>query len=350
MQRARPGVTRMFASVVAGTAPLVSRELGRLPGVRVTDTGWDGRSDLILIEVDRGHREAAASLRSVEDLYLEVGRAARADGDRPPLIAQRVWRRERVEKALSAWSQAVRPLSGAMGYRVIARVLQERSFRRTALREALSAAIARDRPRWKIADPAQIEVWIAEYRPGLLVAGLRLSDAAMRQHGGRAVERPGALRPTVAAMMIGQAGPPDGILLDPCCGSGTILAEALAAGWTAARGGDIDPDAVQAARANVPGAQVGQGDARQLALGDAAVGAVVSNLPFGRQYAVPGDPSDWLTAVLAEMARVTRPGGRVVLLAPDLPAGTLPPRLRGAGRDRLRLLGTPTTLWTCEVV
>ena len=39
------------------------------------------------------------------------------------------------------------------------------------------------------------------------------------------------------------------------------------------------------------------------------MGACVSNLPFGRQYGVPGERGQWLAAVLAEMARVTRPAG-----------------------------------------
>jgi 23S rRNA G2445 N2-methylase RlmL len=68
-------------------------------------------------------------------------------------------------------------------------------------------------------------VWVVEYQPGKIVAGLRVSDLRMRQHEGRDIERSGALRPTVAAAMVHLAGKPDGILLDPC-GSGTILAEA----------------------------------------------------------------------------------------------------------------------------
>src|SRR5215468_3670169 len=53
----RPGTTRMFATVVPGMAVLVTRQLDRLPGIRVTDAGFDGRSDLVLFDVDRGHRE-----------------------------------------------------------------------------------------------------------------------------------------------------------------------------------------------------------------------------------------------------------------------------------------------------
>ncbi len=71
----------MFVMCVPGLAPLASRELEALDGVTVTDTGFDGRSDVVLFEVQRGHRQDVSSLRTVEDLFVEVGRALRTDGD-----------------------------------------------------------------------------------------------------------------------------------------------------------------------------------------------------------------------------------------------------------------------------
>lgn len=346
----RSGVTRMFATVVPGMAQAVARELDHREGVQVTDAGFDGRSDLILFDVERGHRKGLLSLRTVEDLFVEVGRTMRSSGDKSHWIAGRIWRPERVEKAMSVWAAEVRPLAGTMTFRVIARVLQERSFLRTELRRALGEAIGVDKPRWRVADPSDLEVWISEYQAGRFVAGLRLSDASMRQHEGREVERSGALRPTIAALMVNLAGSPGERLLDPCCGSGTILSEALAAGWAASRGGDIDPDAVKVARRNAPGAEVAEWDVRHLPLPDASVGAVVSNLPFGRQFQVEGSMSEWLKAALAEMARVTRPGGRLVLLATDLPRASIPRALRLESKDPLRLLGARTTLWVLHRV
>jgi tRNA G10 N-methylase Trm11 len=190
-------------------------------------------------------------------------------------------------------------------------------------------------------------VWVSEYAQGRFVAGLRLSDERMRQHGGRVVEREGALRPTVARAMVLLAGEPSGAALDPCCGSGTILRELLAGGWEA-RGLDIDPDAVQAARRNAPGVAVRVGDARSLELADQSVAACVSNLPFGQQYSVQGDVYPWLRSVLGEMARVTRPGGRVVLLVPQLPRAVVPGTLRLRDRFRIRLLGTTTSIWVFD--
>jgi SAM-dependent methyltransferase len=338
----------MFATVVPGLTALVTSDLEQLPGVHVTGGGFDGRSDVILFDVDRGGRPGLWTLRTIEDLFAEVGRTTRSGGDSAPGIAGRLWRPDGVQRALSAWAADVRPLSGAMTYRVIARVQQEQAFLRTELRRGLTQAIGRDKPRWKTADPAQLEVWASEYAPGRLVAGLRLSDASMRQHEGRETERAGSLRPTVAALMVGLAGEPRDVLLDPCCGAGTILSEALAAGWPDVQGSDVEAAAVEIAGRNVPRAGVIQGDARSIDLPDASVDAVVSNLPFGQQYEVEGSMRTWMSAVLGELTRVTAPGGRVVLLAPVVPVSVMPRPLRVIRQEPVRLLGTKTTLWVCD--
>jgi 23S rRNA G2445 N2-methylase RlmL len=336
--------TRMFAMCLPGLAPLVRQQLDQLPGIAVTGSGFDGRADVLLFAAGRGHRDGALALRTTEDVFVEVGRAGRAEAGDPRAIAAAVWRPDPVQRALSVWAERRRPLTASMTFRVIARVLSERAFRRTDLRRQLTETIGRDRSRWKAADPAELEIWASEYRPGQFVAGLRLTDARMRQHGGRAVERPGALRPALAAAMVGLAGRPPGVLLDPCCGSGTILAEAVAAGWTAT-GLDIDPSAVAAARDNVAQATVAVGDALSMDVPDASADACVTNLPFGRQYRVQGEVNAWLRTAVREMARVTKPGGHVVLLAPRVPAAVLPPPLELAGSYPVRLLGVSATTW-----
>jgi len=329
-------------TTIADTTPKVSVKRGQ------GHTGFDGRSDVVLFEVQRGRREAVSSLRIVEDLFVEVGRALRADGDDPRWIAQRIWRPQRVTRALSIWGETVRPLASAMSFRVIARVLEERSFRRTDLRRHMERVISDDKTRWRLADPAQIEVWISEYGRGTFVEGIRLTDAQMRQHDGRVEQRRGALRPTVAAAMVSLAGSPEGVLLDPCCGSGTIVQEADRRGFHV-RGMDIDVDAVEIARKNT-NARIEVGDARSLDVADEELAACVSNLPFGRQFAVQGDADRWLSAVLAEMARVTRPGGRVVVLVPHIKRELVDARLRLRERFGIQLLGTRTTIWVYDRV
>jgi 23S rRNA G2445 N2-methylase RlmL len=334
----------MFATCVPGLGRMLRRQLDEQAGIATTGSGFDGRADVVFFAADRTGRSYALRSPLAEDVFAEIGRADRAGGAGAAAVAAGSWQPDGIQRALSVWADEVRPLTGSMTYRVIARVLSEARFLRTELRQAMTALIARDKPRWRIADPAQLEIWISEWHDGQYAAGLRLSDASMRQHGGRPIERPGALRPTVAAAMVQLAGPPAGLLLDPCCGTGTILAEALKAGW-AAEGTDIDPVAVQVATRHAAGAAVQLGDARELLVDDASVAACVSNLPFGRQYQVPGPWQDWVAAVLAEMSRVTRTGGSVVLLAPELPRAIIPGPLRLRRQLPLRLLGASASIW-----
>jgi 23S rRNA G2445 N2-methylase RlmL len=335
--------TRMVVFALPGLGPLVRRDLARLKGVRVTASGNDGRADVLLCDVPAGNERSLLDLRTAEDVFVEIGRTLRSEGDQPHWIARRILKQNRLERAL----RTAGPRRGGT-FRVVARVLQERTFQRTALRRAVSDAVTIARPDWKPADPARTEIWCVEYTRGRFIAGLRLSTAEQRQHGGRKAERQGALRPTVAAAMLGLAGDRDDArILDPCCGSGTILAEAHARGWSAV-GRDLDPEAVRTTRRNVGRGEVAMGDVRELDLEDATFDACVSNLPFGRQYETQGDPTTWLKGALAELARVTKPGGRVVLLVPDIPRAAVPPALRLKDRFSLRLLGTPTTIWAYE--
>src|SRR6266700_1300638 len=189
----------MFVLTMPGLALLAARELAAAGGVSVRDSGSDGRSDVLLIDADRAGRGGLRGLRLAEDVFAEVGRTIRADGDTARSVAGRIWRPERSARALSMWAEHRGPLRAAMSFRVVARVLTETSFLRTDLRRELTRVVARDRPRWRPADPADLEVWVAEYAPGRFVCGLRLSDERMRQHGGRPQERRGALRPSAPA-------------------------------------------------------------------------------------------------------------------------------------------------------
>ncbi len=337
----------MFATAVPGLGPLLAREIDATEGLASQGAGFDGRSDVVLFDATPSAARTALRLRLAEDVHAEIGRTLRSEGDRPGWIAGRIWRPERAQRALTTKATVGRPPRRRSTFRVIARVLQERSFRRTDLRREFTDAVLRTQPQWRFADPAEVEIWVCEYQQGRILAGLRLSDAAMRQHDGRSAERSGALRPTVAAAMVALAGQPGGTLLDPCCGSGTILAEAALVGWSA-QGIDIDPQAVEVATRNAPDARVEEGDARKLTASDGSVGAYVSNLPFGQQYGVQGTMESWLTKVMAEAARVTRPGGRVVVLAPAIPRNLRPNQLKLTDRHPIRLLGTKTTIWAYD--
>jgi FAD/FMN-containing dehydrogenase/SAM-dependent methyltransferase len=106
-------------------------------------------------------------------------------------------------------------------------------------------------------------------------------------------------------------------LLDVGCGSGLTLVLARQRG-AAPAGLDISPGLLQVACDRLPDADLREGDLEFLPFGDAAFDAVTGINAF--QFA--GDPR----RALAEAARVTRPGGRVVaslFAAPERSQGTV---------------------------
>ena len=348
--RSGPRRTPLFATCVPGLGRMLRRELDALDGISSTGSGFDGHADIVFFEAARAGRAEALRSRLAEDVFAEIGRASRSGGGGASAVAGMAWQPDAVRRALSVWADEVRPLAGSMTYRVIARVLSEARFRRLDLRQALSGSIARDKPRWRFADPAQLEICISEFHDGQYAAGLRLSGAGGHQQRGRESGRHDGLPRGVSAAMMDLAGPPGaggqarGTLLDPCCGSGTILGAALVAGW-AAEGADTDPDAAQVAARHAAGASVQLGDARELLLPDDCVGACVSDLRLAGASQVPGGWPDWVSGVLAEMSRVTRSGGSVVLLAPELPRSAIPSALRLRRQVPLRLPGARATIW-----
>jgi tRNA (guanine10-N2)-dimethyltransferase len=120
-------------------------------------------------------------------------------------------------------------------------------------------------------------------------------------------------------------------VIDPFCGSATILIEAAA---VAARvlGGDLEGAMLDEARVNIAEANVPAGlmrwDGRKLPLKRGAADAVVTNLPWGRQVQVDADLKRLYAQAFAEMRRITRPGGKIVILSsqpellPEAPAQT----------------------------
>lgn len=149
-------------------------------------------------------------------------------------------------------------------------------------------------------------------------------QAGLRQH--RAVERPGSLPPTIAAAMAFLANPrDDDTVLDPVCGSGTLLAEAYAYAPAARlRGIDQDRQAIAGARRNlahISELQLAAGDARATGLADGSVSLFLANLPFGKQFGSPAQNRLLYQDILRELVRLGRPEGwRAVLLTSDVEA------------------------------
>jgi tRNA (guanine6-N2)-methyltransferase len=155
--------------------------------------------------------------------------------------------------------------------------------------------------------------------------GIRAFDEPLSRRDYRAANVRGALRPTVAAALVRLAVPgrkPQRVW-DPFCGSGTILCEAAGMGhevW----GTDIEPEAVDASRANI--AAVNREFWSRIDNADSTspktwqkhrtVTAVVSNLPWGKQVPIKSKQALYDT-VGSGVADLGRRGGVGVLLTTE---------------------------------
>jgi SAM-dependent methyltransferase len=153
----------------------------------------------------------------------------------------------------------------------------------------------------------------------------RISPRPLSARAWRVCNRPGALNAAVASIMAGLTGPgPSDLYLNLACGSGTLLIERGLLG-PAGPGGrligcDTDPEALACAARNVEAAgldrvELTDWDATGLPLPDASVDAMTVDLPFGQLVGSHASNAELYPALLAEAARVARPGARLVAIS-----------------------------------
>lgn len=173
-------------------------------------------------------------------------------------------------------------------------------------------------------DPAEDNVlWLFCIEEAYYFGLLRSAAPDAPERARRVAERPGSLPPTIAAALAFLGTPrPDDMILDPVCGTGTLLAEAHGyAPGARLRGLDRDFAAVEAARRNLAAVQ----DAR-LAIGDGAdsglpagtITLFLGNLPFGKQFGDRETNGPLYERLLGEVERLAAPtGARAVFLTAD---------------------------------
>ena len=264
--------------------------------------------------------EELLDLRLTEDCFAVVAFTTQLPPGRRGLrdLLQLAVTGEQMETALRCHREAVAPRGrGRPTFRVVVRKAGAHAFRRVDAQRACEAGLARRFPRWRmVEDDAGLEFWLQIIGEAAILA-LRLSSATMRQRTYRGVNLPAALKPTVAHALVRLARPRSGgLLVDPMCGTGTVLAEAAEA-RIPVLGGDLDAEAVRAAWRNLQSlgtaGPVARWDARRLPLPDGIAGGLACNLPWGRgDYS--GDLTDLYRRALGEALRVVEPSGRIALL------------------------------------
>ncbi|MBX7104407.1 MAG: RNA methyltransferase [Gemmataceae bacterium] len=341
-----------YAMVVPGLESVAADEITRDLGgtVRKIDRG------IVIFRVPHIGPELLR-LRTVEDVFLLAWGTDALTRRAADLESIRKWTARDADWAnLLRIHHSIRPKpAGKTSWHAVTQMQGERGYRRTDARDKLLEGLTGHIPAgWPIVDDnAAVEVWLT-LQDSMAVCGVRLSDSSMRHRTYKQEHRPASLRPTVAAAMARLAGAgPDAVILDPCCGMGTILAEAIALarsrGFTVtAIGGDTEWGAVSGAGVNLRrGVGLARWDARELPLATECVDRILANPPFGKQLSTPEEVPGLYRDMVREWDRVLRPDGRAVVLVAEHDALTRPALARGwvgVRQLRVRVLGQLATL------
>jgi 23S rRNA G2445 N2-methylase RlmL len=150
----------------------------------------------------------------------------------------------------------------------------------------------------------------------------RISPRPLAARAWRVCNRPGALNAAVASVMAGLTRPASGdVYLNLACGSGTLLVERALLG-PAGRliGCELESEALACAGRNVAAAgltniELMDWDVTRLPLADGSVDALTVDLPFGQLVGSHATNAELYPRLLAEAARVARPGARLVAIS-----------------------------------
>lgn len=313
--------------------------------------------DLIVGKVSEASVGRLAGLRTVEDVFYMMGRpvtvAVRQDLGKLDRIASRaeVLNGVRLKNAFHGPRRHKSPT-----FNCFVKQDRDREVRRKEIAERVTALVGSCLPRWRRADPAEIELW-GFYVKGVVHLGLRLSDEGMKYRGKAPQQRRGALRPTIAAALALLADPkPGSLVVDPMCGTGTILEEAFCRERDARyAGGDAAQDAVELAEARLTayGIPIRRWEGKELPLDDAQIDCIVCNLPFGRRYSTGSQNPALYRALLSNWQGKLKAGGRMVLLTAD--SAALEGGLSGLGMKwrrecKAKVLGVWATIYVVEKV
>jgi 23S rRNA G2445 N2-methylase RlmL len=336
-------MTPFFALTFRGLEAVCAREIASIPGVRVESVSYRR----VTGEID-GPLDPLLGLRTADDLFLYADTWSPLPTQRTALADLPYWVNMLDLYALGGLIDGVRKRTNKPPMiSVTASFVGKRNYTTQEIKDAVGPAIESGFG-WTYTDDdrsADLNLRLFIEHDSAVV-GLRLPKSPLHDRPYTQTRQPGALKPPVAAAMVLLADLTDGgAVIDPCCGSGTILLEAAALGMKPV-GGDIDPAALALSRQGAESVglslPLNQWDMRHLPLASASVEAVIGNLPWGQQVEVTGDLDAFYIDACCEIERVIAPGGSVVLLTSE-PQRIAFERLQIAQTVEISLFGqTPT--------
>lgn len=156
------------------------------------------------------------------------------------------------------------------------------------------------------------------------LVGVRLGNKPMHRRSYKVETTKATLQADIAyAMSVLAEITIDDIVLDPMCGSGTILIESSRFNPKRILGGDIHIEAVNVAQKNIEAfnpnlnIKVREWNAHTLPFDNNSIDKIICNVPFGKQIEV-GSIGDFYLKVIAEFSRVIKNSGKIILLTSNL--------------------------------
>ncbi|MBN2047292.1 MAG: methyltransferase domain-containing protein [Anaerolineaceae bacterium] len=312
----------IFAVTTRGLETICAEEINQLPHAAVSTIGYR-----------RVHAQTAAvsisemlSLTTIDNLFLQIAEWRKVEHTRDMLPRfTDLSKQLPLQKAVKS-IQTIRPLPQNPSVSITANFVGKRNYNTQEIKDAIAAGI-RDVYHWKYqqevsSSDLNLRVFIEHQ---LAYIGAALTTQPLQKRAYKQVHLPGSLKPPVAAALVRLAHTANRArVLDPFCGSGTILIEAAATGCRAV-GGDLNPEALNASDENLSNARSSAAlhcwNAVNLPFTDFQFDAVITNLPWGGQIQTDIALPALYQKTGAELRRMIRPGGRIVLLADD-PAQT----------------------------
>lgn len=313
-------MNKIFAITTRGLEPICADELTSVPGVLVEQIAYRR-----IFASCRESLTPLLGLRTVEDIFLQAAMWQNIGRARSTLETITAMSAHLPLDQLSTVCATVRSVPKSPIFSVTANFVGRRNYNTDEIKQAIASGVTSQLGWIYSEDDALASLNLRIFIEGeTAVLGVRLGERSLSKRAYKHSHVPGSLKPTVAAALTCLVGVGPGMcVLDPCCGAGTILIESQAFG-AEAWGGDIDLEAVTAARKNVAeaGAQIQLQcwNASSLPVADKSVDRVISNLPWGRAVSTPGTLPALYAGIGKEIKRVLAPGGQVALLTnqPDL--------------------------------
>lgn len=306
----------VFAVTTRGLEAISAEEMAALPGVTVDGTGYR-----------RVTAHAAAPLqqllrlRTVDDLFLDLSTWQGIGPERGTLEILRTLSAQADLRTAASLCGQLRGLASPPTFSITANFVGRRNYTSEEIKAACAAGFERGHRGWTYTpDDREADLNVRVFiEHTTAYAGVRLAASPLQNRPYKQEHVPGSLRPPVAAAMVLLARvDAHDLVVDPCCGAGTLLVEAAHRGGIAV-GGDDDALALDAARANASEAGLAvalhRWDARALPISGSTARGIITNPPWGRKVDVGTDIEAFYAEIGREVCRVLEPGGRAAVLS-----------------------------------